>query len=318
MRIVDLHCDTLLNCFENDARLAENDGHIDLAKLKKGGSMVQFFAAFIPFEGMTKGETHYGRYELFQEMYGIFRRELETNRDAIAEARCLADIEANAAGGKISAVLTVEDGALIEGDMERLYELHDKGVRLITLTWNYENCLGYPNSPDACEHMKGLKPFGIEVLGEMERLGIIADVSHLSEGGFWDVAKHGRKPFVASHSCARALCGHQRNLTDEQLRCVADHGGVVGVNFYSEFLRDGCPHSSVDDIMLHVDHMLNVMGEESVALGSDFDGIDCTLDMEDFSRFGLLTERLETKYGCRIAEKICSRNALRVIGECIG
>lgn len=318
MRIVDLHCDTLLRCFSEDQPLRENSGHIDIEKLKKGGSLAQFFACFIPFEGMDKGGTHYGRYELFQEMYALYRRELEANADVIAEARSLSDIERNAEAGRISAVLTVEDGALIEGEMDRLYELFDKGVRLITLTWNYENCIGYPNSPDDAEHQKGLKPFGIEVVREMDRLGMLIDVSHLSEGGFWDVAKYGSKPFVASHSCARALCGHQRNLTDEQLRCVAEKGGVVGVNFYSEFLRDGCPHSSLDDIMLHIDHMIKVMGEDHVALGSDFDGIDCTLDLEDFGKMGLLADELEKRYGAVTAEKIMSGNALRVIGEVTG
>ena len=318
MRIVDMHCDTILRCFSEDQPLRKNDGHIDVEKLKRGGSLAQFFALYIPFEGKTKGEVHYGRYELFQEMYKLYRKELEENSGDLAPAFSLKDIEENRSKGKISAILTVEDGALIEGDMERLYELHDKGVRLLTLLWNYESCIGYPNSSDPEAHGKGLKPFGIEVVGEMERLGMIVDVSHLSEGGFWDVAKYGRKPFVASHSCARALCGHERNLTDEQLRCVAEKGGVVGVNFYSEFLRDGCPHASTEDILWHIDHMLNIMGEEHVALGSDFDGIDCTLDLADFGMMGDLVKALESRYSPALVEKILSKNALRVIGECLG
>lgn len=317
MKIVDLHCDTFLRCFQRDYRLAENCGHIDAEKLRQGGSLAQFFAIFLPFDGVDKDGVHYDRYELFQEVYKLYLQELDDNKDNIASASSFDDIKKNEDAGKISAILTVEDGALIEGDMERLYELYDKGVRLLTLTWNFENCFGFPNSADSDEHAKGLKDFGFDAVAEMNRLGMIVDVSHLSEGGFWDVARHSKKPFVASHSCARALCSHQRNLTDEQLKSVADHGGVVGVNFYSKFLRDECEHTSTEDILWHIDYMLNKMGKEGVALGSDFDGIDCTLDIEDYSKMPMLVEALETKYSADIVDKICSKNALRVIKDCL-
>ena len=317
MRIVDLHCDTLLRAFEYDYALAENTGHVDIGKLKKGGSLAQFFAIFLPFNGVDKGDVHYDRYELFQEIYKLYCREMEANQDSIAPALSFEDIKKNEEAGKISALLTVEDGALIEGDMERLYELYDKGVRLLTLTLNYENCIGFPNSADNDEHGKGLKEFGIEVLGEMNRLGMLIDVSHLSEGGFWDVAKHSKKPFVASHSCARSLCSHQRNLTDEQMKAVADSGGVAGINFFSRFLRDECEHSSLEDILWHIDYMINKMGKEGVALGSDFDGIDCTLDIKDYSKMPILVEALASKYSADLVDKICSQNALRVIKDCL-
>ena len=321
MRIIDLHCDTLYRCFLEKEPLNKNSFHIDIEKLRAGHSLAQFFAIFLPFEGVDLDGVHYDRYEMFQEVYKIYRNELEKNKAVLREALSAKDIERNQKEGFISAILTVEDGALLDGgqgksgDMNRLYELYEKGVRLITLTWNYENCIGYPNSSDAKEHRKGLKPFGIDAVSEMNRLGIMVDVSHLSEGGFWDVAKYSEKPFVASHSCARSLCNHKRNLTDEQLRCISDKGGAVGVNYYSHFLREGCKHSNLEDILRHIEYMVNVAGEDAVALGSDFDGIECTLDMEDYSKMDRLVRELEARYSGRIVDKILKENALRVIAD---
>ena len=212
-------------------------------------------------------------------------------------------------------MLTVEDGACLDGELSRLQTMFDLGVRLITLTWNYENCLGFPNSPDPALHARGLKDFGLETLAEMDRLGILVDVSHLSEGGFWDVVRENKKPFVASHSCARALCDHSRNLTDEQLRALGDCGGVCGVNFYSQFLRAGAEHTANEDILRHMAHIADHAGMEAVALGSDFDGISCTLEMENYSGLAHLAELIADRFGSANAEKICCQNALRLFRD---
>lgn len=150
----------------------------------------------------------------------------------------------------------------------------------------------------------------------MNQLGMIIDVSHLSEGGFYDVAAHSKKPFVASHSCARSLCGHSRNLSDEQLRCISEKGGVVGVNYNSYFLREGSDFSSMEDILLHVDYLINLMGVDSVALGSDFDGIECRMEMRGYGQYQRLVEQLERRYPAETAEKICCKNVLRMMKEC--
>ena len=171
------------------------------------------------------------------------------------------------------ALLTVEEGGVLNGNRNRLEELYQRGVRLITLTWNYENCIGYPNSRNAQEMQKGLKSFGKQVVEEMNERGMLVDVSHLSDGGFWDCIRLSKKPIIASHSNARALCAHPRNLSDEMLCALGECGGVVGLNFYPQFLQSD-RSAEVLDIAKHGMHILQKAGEDSVALGTDFNGFE--------------------------------------------
>ncbi len=172
--------------------------------------------------------------------------------------------------------------------------------------------------------MMGLKPFGLEVVERMNELGIVVDVSHLSEGGFWDVAHISNKPFAASHSCARVLCGSSRNLTDAQLRALADKGGVCGINFLSRFLHDpvGNPeqddYTAVEDVTRHLRHMKNVAGVEALAIGSDYDGISSKLEWDDWSGTEYLLHGLETIFTPEELEKVCWKNALRLFRDAAG
>jgi len=318
-RFIDLHCDTLLRMQQENQTLENAAGHISLDKLCEGGAMLQCFAAFIPSYKTAEayGITESG-WDYFQRLAALFRKETEKYPDKLAPVRSAADIEENRDHGLVSAMLTVEDGACIEGDLNRLRSMYALGVRLITLTWYYENCIGFPNSPDPDLHRMGLKEFGFETLAEMEKLGMLVDVSHLSEGGFWDVARESKKPFVASHSCARALCEHSRNLTDAQLRTLGDRGGICGVNFYSRFLRPDAGHTENADILRHMEYIADHAGIEAVALGSDFDGIDCTLEMKDYRGMPHLGDMIADRFGSAAAEKICHDNALRVFAEVIG
>lgn len=313
---VDLHCDTLFVLRQERCNLETAPGHISLEKLVNGGALLQCFANFVP---MNETAAHYGIQEepwtFFLEQAALFKHESGAYPDRLAPVFVFDDIGKNREKGVISAMLTVEDGACIEGDISRLQIMYDLGARLLTLTWNYENCLGFPNSPDPALHRKGLKDFGFEALAEMNRLGIVADVSHLSEGGFWDVARVSKKPFIASHSCARALCDHSRNLTDAQLRMLGEKGGVCGVNYYSEFLRKNASHTENEDILRHMAYIADHAGFEAVALGSDFDGIDCTLEMGDYRGLVCLEELIADRFGSDNAEKICFRNALRVLKD---
>lgn len=314
MRVIDLHCDTLLNAYrDNNCGLFDNSGHISLKKMQQGGALAQFFAIYISRNEMKTIDP----YEIFQEVYKVYQREMEKNKDMILPAYCAADVEKNQSIGKMSSFLSIEDGVAVSNKIERLAEFHDKGVRLITLTWNFENEIGFPCSKDEAEHSKGLKPFGFEVLDEMNRLGVLIDVSHLSEGGFYDVAKHSKKPFVASHSCARALCNHQRNLTDDQLKTLGDKGGLVGVNFCAAFLREGAGYSAIEDIVSHTVHMADKAGVESIGFGSDFDGIDDKLEMEDYSGYPILLDALSKHFNQAQLDKICKENAIRIIKECL-
>jgi membrane dipeptidase len=307
-----------MECYLKGWKMRKNPGHIDLEKLEKGQALAQMFAIFIPtHEGAEKHGINETPYEYFNSVYDMYIKEMEENKDTILPAYCYDDIMRNKDAGKISSVLTIEDGVAIDDRIDRVEEFYNKGVRIIALTWNYENCLGYPNSSRWLKMRKGLKPFGIEALKKMNELGIIADVSHLSEGGFWDVAKHSTKPFVATHSCARALCGHPRNLNDKQLKTLGEKGGVVGVNFCSNFLKDYSKHTQISDIVEHAVYISKKSGIEAVALGSDFDGIGCTLEFSNYAGMPSIADAMTKYFTDDQIDKICSGNALRVIKDCM-
>lgn len=319
MRFVDLHCDSILEIYTKKKNLADLEGHINLEKLRRGGVLMQCFAAFIATHDCAeRNGIHVGAYELFCAMADIFDRQMALYPDVLAPAHSYADVVKNRTEGKISALFTVEDAVPLEGKIERVDEMYARGVRMAALLWNYENSLGFPNSPDAREHAKPLKPFGREAVERMNELGIIVDVSHLSEGGFWDVADISRKPFIASHSCARALCDHSRNLTDAQLRAVAEHGGIVGVNFNSGFLNGRDDYTPNADIVRHMDYIRRKAGIESVALGSDFDGIDCALELRDCAGLPSLAEAMESVFTDDEIDLISSKNAMRVLRDTVG
>lgn len=315
--IVDLHCDTLLCCFLEKESLRSRRGHINLELLKQTGALAQCFAIFLASEDAAKNrDIQQSPYELFQKVYEYYLGQLCANSDMVAPAFHADDVEVNRKNSRVSSILTVEDCVLLEGRVERVDELADKGVCMAGLTWNYENSLGYPCRNEEEEHGRGLKPFGIAALERMNERGIIADVSHLSGGGFYDVAKYGKKPFVASHSCAKALCAHRRNLTDDQLRVIGETGSVVGVNFYSLFLTEGADYSSSQRIVEHALHIADKAGVESLALGSDFDGIECGLEMESYGGYPQLIEKLSKHFTDDQIEKICGGNFMRVFREC--
>ncbi len=315
MRLIDMHCDTFwLMMHKKGVSLKKNDLCIDIEKMQKAGSMAQFFASFIHmsrFDGADAVEEAY-RHALAMITHG--KAELAKCSDEIAIAHNYDDLIANRDSGKMSAVLTVEEGGVLNGKMEYLEELYREGIRLITLTWNHENCIGFPNSREPELMRRGLKPFGMEVVRRMNELGMIIDVSHLSDGGFWDVVKYSTKPFVASHSNARTLCNHPRNLTDEMIKALSEKGGVTGVNFYPYFLQEN-GKATVTDIANHVWHIYQVGGEDVLAIGTDFDGFDeGELDISDMGEMNLVYDAL-LKRGLseRQMDKILSGNVIRVL-----
>ena len=315
MNIIDLHCDTVLFCYKNKKTLRTWEGHINLEKLKEGGCLAQCFALFIPTHDAAVNylgqETE--PWALYQNLLHCYRALLADSADVLRPALSAAQVWENARSGFLSSILTIEDGVELDGKLDRLDTVYADGVRMIALTWNYENCIGFPNSSDSAEHTRrGLKPFGFDVLEKMNELGIIIDVSHLSEAGFYDVAAHSKKPFIASHSCCRALKDHSRNLTDAQLRTLADAGGVVGVNFYDEFLGDRGGTTAVEDIVRHLLYLRDRAGIESLAFGSDFDGIESTLEFRDYAGFPQILRALEAHFTDDEIDKITHENFLRV------
>ena len=271
MKLIDMHCDTLWAMNERGVGdLEKNELCIDLEKLGQAESMAQFFACFIQLQ--KEGGAEAG-YEKALQMIAYGKQQFETLSHKIGLARNMEDVRRFNKQGRIAAFLTIEEGGILNGSLERLERLYQEGISMITLMWNYENCIGFPNSADAHVMKSGLKFFGIEVIRHMNALGMYIDVSHMSDGCFWDTLRYSKAPVIASHSNARALCPHPRNLADEMIKGLAEKGGVMGVNFYPYFLnRSGT--ATLEDIANHVEHIYHVGGEDVIAIGTDFDGYD--------------------------------------------
>lgn len=315
MRLIDMHCDTIWKLMDLDKKgdLAENNCSISLSGMKKAGTLAQFFACFTYVKDL-KGGYEEGYRHVF-DMIEFLEKQAECYAEDISIARCYRDIKKNEAAGKISAVLTVEEGGVVNGRTERLEELYEKGVRLITPMWNYENCFGFPNSTDRSVMWQGLKPFGIEAVRKMGRLGMIVDVSHASDGTFRDILEYAQGPVVASHSNCRTLCNHPRNLTDDMIRQLANRGGAAGLNFYGPFLGSE-DASLVSEMTEHILHMIRYGGSGFPMIGTDFDGFDGVekLDIPKVEYMERLWDGLKKK-GITESQldKIWSGNALRIL-----
>ncbi|MBO6157667.1 MAG: dipeptidase [Firmicutes bacterium] len=318
MPYIDLHCDTLLMYGLSNAEpdsLFRNQKSVDLVRMRQADCAAQFFATFMPHPDWMHGMTDE---EFRQKLYGGLMGAITRHSDLIAFAKDYQDYRNNRAKGLMSAFLTFEDGRMIDGSFEKLQKYYTLGYRLITLTWNFANCFGYPNSTDPEIMSRGLTSFGKEAIQQMNQLGIIIDVSHLSDGGFEDVARISQKPFIASHSCCRELTPHTRNLTDPMIRTLAEKGGIIGVNFAPEFVGFGIHDkvSTVQRICDHVEHMVKVGGIDCIALGSDFDGISGELEVASPTDFEKLYRELSRR-GYRPSEldKFSHGNAERILQE---
>ncbi|MBQ3394344.1 MAG: dipeptidase [Oscillospiraceae bacterium] len=320
MKFIDMHCDTLVPFARRDEyTLFSSNQQVDFQKMKRGDALAQFFAVFFPpkqfMDSFKKPMTDE---EYFNTLVEGLHRDVEAHSDIIALATNADEIVANNAAGKMSAVLTIEDSRMVNGDLDMIRKVYDKGVRCMSLTWNFENCFGFPNSTDPEIMNKPLKPFGIEGIKLMNELGILVDVSHLNDGGFWDVVKYTDKPFVATHSNARAYCGHQRNLTDEMIKALANKGGVMGLNFAPQFMdpRMVIETTTISDIIGMAKHIRNVGGIDVIGLGTDFDGIEGIQEISCSSMLPVLWDEFK-KAGFTEDEidKISHNNVLRVIKE---
>lgn len=338
MKVADMHCDTISEILYSKQKregneekhievspltLKKNNLHLDLEKMKAGDYLVQNFAMYVNLKEREQP------LEWCLKLIDTFYEEIEKNQDLIRVATSYDDIIKNQEAGLMSALLTIEEGGVARGCLEHLRNFYRLGVRMLTLTWNFENELGYPNAiTDRGERahrtcpntVNGLKEQGIEFIKEMERIGMIIDVSHLSDAGFYDVVKHTTKPFVASHSNARSVCNHIRNMSDDMIRTLANRGGVMGLNYEPEFLqefKDGeTAHGNIELIVKQVKHIIQVGGYECLGLGSDFDGIDPNDDLKDGSCMPLLEQALRKEgFSDEIIEAIFYKNVMRVYKE---
>lgn len=271
--IADMHCDTIYKIRDERKKgnvLGLKDGRnlsVNLEKMKAGNYLVQNFAVFID------QQEHENPYENAMELVRIYWEEMENNSDRIRTVKTREEILKNAKEGILSAMLTLEEGGMCMGDVEKLQEFYEYGARMMALSWNYENELCYSAAVAGNQEGFGLKKKGFEFLEVMEEIGMIPDVSHLSDEGFYDLLKVCKKPFAASHSNARTICGHRRNLTDDMIRQIGERGGVIGLNFYPEFLGENLKvEECLDALAQHAIHMIRKGGIECVGLGSDFDG----------------------------------------------
>lgn len=328
MKVWDLHCDTLSEL--RHAQLSgtpksfeHNDLMIDLHRLKQSGYGLQCFACFVDL-----GAPEDPMRTALQEM-DIFHNLLARYPDDLVWVRTGEDVKRLAGQTRIGAMLTVEEGGTCHGDLAILRDFYRLGVRMMTLTWNHKNELAEPNvGPDYNEDTwpvapnttGGLTDRGVAFVEEMEHLHMLVDAAHLSDAGIRDVLRHSTRPFVASHSNARACCPHVRNLPDDLLRAMGEKGCLIGLNFCPAFLDDGPDRhhltSRVEDMARHAKYILNLAGEDCLALGSDFDGIGGKLEIAGAQDMPRLAEGL-----CRAGltetqvEKIFWDNAARFFAE---
>ncbi|MBC2581859.1 dipeptidase [Clostridium sp. DJ247] len=310
MNLIDFHCDTIYELLKdkNNSNLYNNNLSVDIEKMKSANSLAQFFALYIN-KGLTENPL-----DSCLRMVDKFHNEIAKNRNTIALATSYAELTVNKDAEKISAFLTIEGGEALIGNIYNLRNFYRLGVRLITLTWNYPNEIGYPNCRK--EYMdKGLTEFGFETIAEMNNLSMIIDVSHLSDKGFYDVSNHSKKPFVASHSNSRSITNHPRNLTDHMIKTLSEKGGITGINFEKNFLGEHNP-ARIDDMVKHIEYIRSVGGIDVISIGSDFDGTSSPSEISNISEMCKLIDALKkNNFPYDDIEKIFYKNALRVIKD---
>ena len=290
---IDLHCDTITMMHYPKENLEHNKRMVDISGMQKGGTLVQSFSAFVPTGYYPKPFRNFLAWKRFGHIADKKDRLLRLHEKDLFPVLSAEDIERCKAEGRIGALFTIEDAGVIGSKVEHLEEAYRRGVRIASLIWNHENTLGFPNSPKEEIMQRGLKPFGVEAVQKMNELGIVVDVSHLSDGGFRDVAKISKKPFIATHSNSRAMTNHPRNMSDEMIRTLAEKGGVMGLNFAPAFLMEQGRESRIEDMVRHVLHIRNVGGRGVLALGSDFDGISGKLEVDTPAKMPLLADALQ-------------------------
>lgn len=309
--IVDCHCDTVEKVAEGALLLGERSktSHIDLPRLFEAGVNLQFFALYIDSRYKPLGAL-----ERTLELVDVFYRELTENHRRMELVLKRKDIDQIFEKGKLAALLTVEGGEGIQESLGLLRSFYRLGVRGMTLTWNQRNAIadGVGEGPEG-----GISKFGLEVVAEMNCLGMLIDVSHLNRGGFLDVIRASSKPVIASHSNARALCDHPRNLDNRQLKLLADNGGVIGITFVPDFLVDNGAEADIDTVADHIDYIRKLIGSEYIGLGSDFDGTDSVpVGLENVTKIPDLLQVLEARgYKEREIENICGGNVLRLLRQ---
>ena len=310
--VFDLHCDTALRILNKNPdkleSLRNNKLHIDLERAKTLPGYAQCFACFTTTKQSSGDMAAIG---LFEKEMATILRETEENEDLIRLAYSAKDVEMNLENGLMSAILTIEGPAGIDFNPYILEDLYKIGYRITTLSWNEKNPL-----TGSCVTGGGLTEEGREYVKEAQGVGMVVDVSHISDEGFWDIIEITQKPVIASHSNSRALCNVPRNLTDDMYRAICKTGGTVGINLYNDFLGE---NPTVDTVCDHIFHFLQVAGSDNhLSLGSDFDGMErLPAGITGIQDYPKLAERLlERGLDEETVYKVFWKNAIEVIERC--
>lgn len=329
MKLIDMHCDTIMSLMDNEnEHLMNADRMININKLIEGDYLLQCFAMFVMYK--KDEEPNYSPYEYCNLMIDRYYKEIKPLNKYIKPALSYKEIEDNINNNIMTSLLTIEEGGVLEGRIENLEHFYNLGVRMMTLTWNFANEIAHPNidylrieressgipfvalfNPNKKD---GLTDFGKTVVKRMNELGMIIDLSHASDKTFFDVIELTSKPIVCSHSCARSICEHVRNMSDDMLYKLKDNGGVVGINYCHDFVKDTLSLSTVKDVVKHINYIRDLIGIDYIGLGSDFDGIDNKdIELKDASFMPLLIDELKNQgYSEDDIDKITHKNVLRV------
>lgn len=308
--VFDAHCDTISRCWREYEGLDRNGGMISLERTAGFERYCQFFALWTAdgYTGSPAGGNSVER--AYYALLRCFREQMARNGDKIVQCRTAQDVERAHRQGKAAAFLSVEGAELLGCNPARLEEAAAEGVVAVNLTWNHANALSGSSGE---QPERGLSPLGRQFMAKMEDLHILVDVSHLSEAGFWDVAELARRPFLASHSNAKSVWDHTRNLTDGQINAIIKNQGVIGLNFYKDFVGG---RQDLGALRAHLDHILELGGASNIALGGDWDGCDTIAALPSIDRLGDFYEYLLCyNYDETVVRDLFYNNLMRVVRE---
>lgn len=311
MFICDCHCDTLTELYNKNASLYENEQHFDIKRQIALGGGLQFCAIYVPTEVFCyQGGLRYTLCLL--DKYNQEIKKLHENGIDVLQVRTAEDA-GNVLKHKAATLLAIEEGGAIDGSLEALRCLYELGVRAMTLTWSNRNDIADGINEEATG--SGLTLFGKQVVAEMNRLGMLVDVSHISTAGFWSVIETSTKPIIATHSNAKSLCSHPRNLNDEQIKALAQNGGLAGITFAGQFLEEDWRNACIESVYKHIDYMLNLIGnDDHIGFGSDFDGISHPpYNIQGVQDYKPLIEYLSKYYSDETINKITHQNVINLL-----
>ena len=311
MFICDCHCDTLTELYNKNASLYENEQHFDIKRQIALGGGLQFCAIYVPTEVFRyQGGLRYTLCLL--DKYNQEIKKLHENGIDVLQVRTAEDA-GNVLKHKAATLLAIEEGGAIDGSVEALHCLYELGVRAMTLTWSNRNDIADGINEEATG--SGLTLFGKQVVAEMNRLGMLVDVSHISTAGFWSVIETSTKPIIATHSNAKSLCSHPRNLSDEQIKALAQNGGLAGITFAGQFLEEDWRNACIESVYKHIDYMLNLIGnDDHIGFGSDFDGISHPpYNIQGVQDYKPLIEYLSKYYSDETINKITHQNVINLL-----